>query len=729
LNSNNDMPFALRAGTMITGYEVVRVIGAGGFGITYEGFNPITERRVAIKEFFPRGIASRDDATRIAYSKQDDEVVSWALRRFADSTNRLAKLKHPNIIEVLNYVADNGTGYMVMEHVEGETLEHWLRSRKTPFQLSDLGPIFDPIFDALEYVHSNRLIHRDIAPDNIMIRGDGRPVLIDFGALKQIASEAIAQGPSPKSFGVLKANYSPPEQADDGGSVDPRMDIYSLGATIYRAIAGKPPVDADKRKTDIALKGEDSYIPLAKAAQIPVPAEFSATVDAALSLRPKERPGSVAEFRALLAARGSDGATEPSTRVIKPSATSASAPSAQPATPMPAYTPPAPPPAYTPQANAADPGKGYTPSGSDTPVVKRKGMSIANIAAVVLILVGSAAVLLHKPLVNLFENMTGMRIAQDDRPTQPQKNPPQKDTPQKQPPRDQNPTRDANDLYNRANEFRRKGNHRAAIEEYSDAIRLNPKFANAYTNRGLSYYYLGDHDRAFEDYSSAIKLNPEHKDSAIPYLNRSIIWRARKNTDRAFEDIDNSLRLDPKYSLAHNMRGNLFLDRREIDRAIASYNEAIAIDPKFALAYSNRANAHSQNKNPQRAIEDYTSALRIDPKYLLALTGRAGAYEEVKDFDRALKDYSDALSVDRANINAHLGRGRVNLARRDFISAYSDFSDAARLDPKRGAPREGRGLANEGLGRRPEAITEFREALKLDSSLTGSREALQRLGG
>ena len=78
------MPFALRPGTMITGYEIVRAIGAGGFGITYEGFNPITERRVAIKEFFPRGIASRDDATRIAYSKQDNDIVTWALKRFAE---------------------------------------------------------------------------------------------------------------------------------------------------------------------------------------------------------------------------------------------------------------------------------------------------------------------------------------------------------------------------------------------------------------------------------------------------------------------------------------------------------------------------------------------------------------------------------------------------------------------------------------------------------------------
>ncbi len=715
---------------MITGYEVVRAIGAGGFGITYEGFNPITERRVAIKEFFPRGIASRDDATRIAYSRQDDEVVSWALKRFAESANRLAKLKHPHIIEVLNYVSDNGTGYMVMEHVEGQTLEDWLKARTSPPVLAELGPIFDPIFEALEYVHANGLIHRDIAPDNIMIRADGRPVLIDFGALKLIANQTLAQGPSPKSFGVLKANYSPPEQGDDSASVDPRMDIYSLAATIYRTLAGKPPVDADKRKTDTALKGEDSYIPLAQAAQVPVPTEFSTTIDAALSLRPRERPATIAEFREKLAVRPSEenqDKSEPATRVITPGAPAdMTAPLSQVPSPVSAYQEPSPPP-YQPQSSSAGSGQPYTPPGNAAPTVVRKGISIANIAAVAFIFVGGAAVLLHRPLVNFFEGMTGMRIMQNDpRPQQPQK---QTQKQQQQPQRQSQPSsQDANELFNRANELRRKGNYRAAIEEYSDAIRLEPKFMNAYTNRGLAYYNLGDRDRAFEDYSSAIKIDPNAKDAAIPYLNRAIVWRTRGNAEQALADIDNSLRLDPKYSLALNLKGLLFSDRRDYDRAIAHFNDAIAIDPKFVLAYSNRGSAYAASRNPRRALDDFTSALRLDPTHLNSLIGRGSAYEDLNDHSRALKDYTDALGHDRDNVNALLGRGRVNLARRDFVAAYSDFSDVVRIDPKRATAREGRGLAHEGLGRRDDAIREFREALRLDSNLSRSRDALQRLG-
>jgi serine/threonine protein kinase/Tfp pilus assembly protein PilF len=774
------MPFALRPGTMITGYEVVRPIGAGGFGITYEGYNPITERRVAIKEFFPRGIASRDDATRIAYSKQDDEVVTWALKRFAESTNRLAKLKHPNIIEVLNYVSDNGTGYMVMEHVEGQTLEDWLKARTTPPQLAELGPIFDPIFDALEYVHANGLIHRDIAPDNIMIRGDGRPVLIDFGALKIIAEHTQAHGPSPKSFGVVKVNYSPPEQSDDGGTTDPRMDVYSLSATIYRALAGKPPVDADKRKTDIALKGIDPYVSLATAAQAPVPPQFSATIDAALSLRPKERPASIAELRAQLAAREAAPAApaattpvpmEPATVVIPATAlseTTAAIPSS-PAAPAPdertgsTYSaPPVQP--YTPTAGGADPGQGYTPPGNETPRVKRSGMSFVNLAAVVLVLVGALGVLLHRPVLNLLDRMMGMRFTMGQEETLQQKQTPQKQpAPQKQqapqqqqqPPQQQTkrdtqvervpqqpqqppqqqpqqkqqvPSREAEALLTRANQSQRAGDNRKAIEEYSDAIRLDPSLVNAYTGRGLSYYRTGDRDRAFDDYTTAIRLEPNTRRASVPYLNRAIVWRERGNAERAFEDIEQALRLDPKFSLAFNTRGNLHYDRREYDRALADYNEAITLDPSYAQAYANRGNVHAARRDPQRALDDYSTALRLDPRNVNALVGRGNAYDDLKDGDRAIKDYTEALRLDRMHALAYFNRARIYLARKDYISALSDYSDAVRLDPRRATAHQGRGLANEALGRREEAIKDFREALRLDSSLTTSRDALRRLG-
>src|SRR5262245_52169743 len=179
-------PQALPPGKVIAGYQIVRLLGAGGFGMTYEAVNDITERRVAIKEFFPQGIASREAATKIVYAPRNAEIIEWALNRFERSTTELCRLRHPNIVRVFHYTKENNTGYMIMEYVEGVTLEGWLRKHAVPPTPNELRPVVEPIIDALAYVHESGRIHRDIAPDNIMIRPDGRPILIDFGAIKTI---------------------------------------------------------------------------------------------------------------------------------------------------------------------------------------------------------------------------------------------------------------------------------------------------------------------------------------------------------------------------------------------------------------------------------------------------------------------------------------------------------------------------------------------------------------
>jgi serine/threonine protein kinase len=303
------VPFALPLGTLIAGYEIKRVLGAGGFGITYEGYNPVTKRKAAIKEFFPRGIASRDNATQVIYAQEEAAVVNWALERFRRSTTELCDFRHPNIVPVLNYVPAHETGYMFMEQVEGETLEQWLRVRRDKVTFEEICAIIDPVCDALEYVHAKQFIHRDIAPDNIMIRSDGRPMLIDFGAIKIIAQETqIRSGSGQKSFAVAKQHYSPPEQLDQDAALDPRADIYALGAVLYRAVTGNPPADADKRKNGVILKNVDAYVPVAKAARIALPVGAAETIDRALSLKPEKRQDSIAEFRAAL--KGNAAETE-----------------------------------------------------------------------------------------------------------------------------------------------------------------------------------------------------------------------------------------------------------------------------------------------------------------------------------------------------------------------------------------------------------------------------------
>jgi len=310
---NND-PHALPAGTVIAGYRIVRVLGAGGFGITYEGESPVTGRRVAIKEFFPRGIASRKGATEIIYAERDTDLVSWALKRFESSTTEQCRLKHPNIVEVFHYLADNDTGYMFMDYVEGKTFEQWLRDRPNLPSEDEIRPIMEPVIDALDYLHSMNFIHRDIAPDNIMITADGRPVIIDFGAIRLIENRTLLQAKTVHSFMVGKQHYSPPEQTREGETLDARVDIYSLGAVLYRAFAGMPPADTEDRARRIAFGEGDPLTPLSEVAPHVRP-KLAKAIERALSFRASERQGSIQEFRTSVGWQAS-AATNAATRPV-----------------------------------------------------------------------------------------------------------------------------------------------------------------------------------------------------------------------------------------------------------------------------------------------------------------------------------------------------------------------------------------------------------------------------
>lgn len=285
---------ALQPGSKVGGYEVKRLLGAGGFGMTYEGFNPITRNRVAIKELFPKGIVSRQGATIIIGDQRDQQVFQSVLKKFEDSTTKLAQLSHPNIVKVFDYIPGNNTGYMMMEYIEGDILAGLLEklpSRALPSE-AEFARIFQPILDALAYVHANHLIHRDISPDNIMIDKTGRPVLIDFGAFKEMNQTNRAS-----TLMVAREAYAPPEQGVvDGIAHMPYTDIYALGATMYEALAGEPPMRAGKR---VFVK-VDPYAPLAQKAKVAISPSVAAAIDRCLRLPAEERPQSIAELVGLM---------------------------------------------------------------------------------------------------------------------------------------------------------------------------------------------------------------------------------------------------------------------------------------------------------------------------------------------------------------------------------------------------------------------------------------------
>jgi len=273
-------------------YTIERVLGQGGFGITYLARDTNLDQRVAIKEYLPIEVATRrPDATVSSRSEGQRERYRWGLDRFIQEARTLARFDHPNIVRVHSVFEFNGTAYMVMRFEEGDNLASLLDRRGT-LPERDLLRIMLPILDGLELVHNAGFIHRDIKPDNIHIRADGSPVLLDFGSARHALGKA-------HTLTILVApGYAPFEQYySSSENQGPWSDIYGLGATCYRAIVGTPPMDAITRSKGILGSTREVLVPARTVGSGRYSVHLLAAVDHALEFVETKRPQSVAEWR------------------------------------------------------------------------------------------------------------------------------------------------------------------------------------------------------------------------------------------------------------------------------------------------------------------------------------------------------------------------------------------------------------------------------------------------
>ena len=281
----------LQAGTLLRGdtYKIIRFIAAGGFGCTYEAVHVMLNKRVAIKEFFVKDFCNRDEQSghiSIGTNSKRD-LVAKLKRKFLDEARAVSAMSHPGIVHVSDVFEENGTAYFVMDFIKGRSLADIVHDEGPMSEARALGYIRQ-VCAALHYVHSQNRLHLDIKPQNIMVDGNDRAILIDFGASKQYDEES---GENTSSLLGLTPGYAPPEQSSqDLQHFYPATDIYALGATLYNILTGSTPPDSARR-----ISGDDVQ---------PLPPYVSAStrtaVDAALELNKKKRPQSVAAFASIL---------------------------------------------------------------------------------------------------------------------------------------------------------------------------------------------------------------------------------------------------------------------------------------------------------------------------------------------------------------------------------------------------------------------------------------------
>lgn len=276
--------------TVLAEYVVTRVLGQGGFGTTYLCIDKNLGRKCVVKEFSPHHLVERRKNGRlIAKAWKLRGVFSKGLEDFLDEARRLARFNHPNIVRINRYFEANGTGYFVMDYESGDSLRDILSQRGDQFEEQEIEVIVVPLCNGLEQLHRQGLIHRDIKPDNIIIRSDGSPVLIDFGAAADLRT--VDGG---KMEVVATPRYAPVEQYDPRLPQGPWIDIYALAATMYEMISGRPPPQSLQRiNTDI-------LVPAREIGRGRYGDRLLGLIDKGLALNPQERPEGIHEFLSLL---------------------------------------------------------------------------------------------------------------------------------------------------------------------------------------------------------------------------------------------------------------------------------------------------------------------------------------------------------------------------------------------------------------------------------------------
>mgnify|MGYP000736870851 CR=1 FL=1 len=285
---------ALPDGTPLLGdqFTIDRALSNGGFGITYLAKDNFLDRDVVIKECYPEVFCMRRGKDVLVRSDQHAEKYRTIVQMFMREARSIAKMRHPNIVGVHRIFEDNQTAYMVLDLIHGRDLLSIINDEHDPLPSAQIKEVLIKCLDAVDLVHQNDLLHRDISPDNILLDKWGNPFLIDFGAARE---EASRETRAVSSVLIVKDGYSPQEFYFAGGKQGPSSDLYALGATFYHLISGEAPPNSQTRMAEFAGNNPDPCEPLA--GRFPeYDLAFLKAIDKAMQILPKSRIQSATEW-------------------------------------------------------------------------------------------------------------------------------------------------------------------------------------------------------------------------------------------------------------------------------------------------------------------------------------------------------------------------------------------------------------------------------------------------
>jgi tetratricopeptide (TPR) repeat protein len=651
-------------------FEPVRVLGAGGFGVTFLCEEPAARRQVVIKALRPDSL-ERDAGTIF-------RETGW-----------LQELDHPALLRVyeFGYAGPEGERpYLVLEHCEGETLAEYV-ARNGPLAPEDWLPIAWQVARALQAAHGRGVLHRCLQPAGILLRhtlGDDVPVawqvkVMDTGlSLKRAfvhASASHREAAVKTALGRSVARavaYAPPEAVGRPKGqvwVGPHSDVYSFGRLCAFALTGRPDPDGG----DLVLLPEAWRELLGICCGWTIaarPPHFGAVLDR-LSGQP-----------------GTDGVVKNVDRALH-AATIACHSAAL-------LTDPDNLEAYVRRANA------HARQGDF-------GFAVADYTKALELRPTDAALLRSRALAHAHNKDFDKAIADYTEALRLE-------------------PRNAEAHANRGLAYAQRDEHDKAILDYTEAIGLNPRDEALYYNRGNAHCHRGEYDRAVADYTEVLRRDPRHY---WALTNRGKAHALRGDAARAVADFTCLLQLDPRNLRALWDRALAYRDLGRHDKAVADFTAALALEPSAAL-YADRGLARASDGDLQAAVHDFTEALTLDPDYSAAYLFRGNARHDLGEFEPAVADLTEAVRLNPDSAPAHFHRGQA-LARLDRLEeAIADYTRAAALEPNHMGAYFHRAAARSERGEYDEAVADYTAALKVEphdaATLTNRGNALGQLG-
>ena len=266
-------------------------------------------------------------------------------------------------------------------------------------------------------------------------------------------------------------------------------------------------------------------------------------------------------------------------------------------------------------------------------------------------------------------------------------------------------------FYARGIGYQTKNQFDRAIQDYDQAIKLDPKHALAFNNRGLAYKSKGQIDRAIQDFDQAIRVDPR---SALAFGNRGNAYQTKNQFDRAIQDLDQAIKLDPQLALAFFYRGNAYGEKGQYDRAIQDYDQAIKLNPNSANAFNNRGDAYAREKDYDHALADFGQAIKLNPKDAITFKNLGVIYDKKGQSDRAISAYDEAIRLNPEYASAFYNRGLDYGGKNDYSRAIADYGQAIRFNPTFAPAFNNRGDLYYKMKDYDHALADFTQAIKID---------------